>query len=98
MFAVEIESVAPLGFVLLAEEPGRERAEIIAIRPEVIVDHIEGYRDAVLMGCVDERSHVVRLAVEPGGREEIDAVIAPPEAAGEIGDRHELDESDPGRS
>jgi hypothetical protein len=46
------------------------------------------------MGAVQEAAKVVRLAIEVAGREEIDAVVAPAEAAGELGDRHHLDDRD----
>ena len=39
---------------------------------------------------IDELAEVVRAAVESGRREEIDAVVAPAKAAGEVGDRHHL--------
>ena len=47
------------------------------------------------MRPVDEAAEVVGRAVEAGRREEVDAVVAPAEAAGELGHGHELDDGDP---
>ena len=46
------------------------------------------------MGAVDEAAEVVGRAVEAGRGEEVDAVVAPAEAAGEVGDRHDLEAGD----
>ena len=49
------------------------------------------------MGPVHEAAEVVGRAVEPGRGEQVDAVVAPAEAAGEVGDRHDLEHGDPER-
>ena len=49
------------------------------------------------MGAIDEAAQVVGPTVEAGGREEIDAVVAPAEPAREFRDRHHLDQRDPRR-
>ena len=44
--------------------------------------------------AIHEGAEVVRPAVEPGRREEVDAVVAPAEVAGEVRDRHHLHDRD----
>ena len=46
------------------------------------------------MRAIDEAAQIVRRAVEPRRREQVDAVVAPAELAGELGDRHHLDDRD----
>ena len=60
----------------------------------MVVDDVEDDRDAERVRAIDKAAEIVRPAVEPGRREQIDPVIAPAEAAGEIGDRHQLDAGD----
>ena len=60
----------------------------------MVVDDVEDDRDAVRVRAVDKAAEIVRAAVEAGRREQIDPVIAPAEAAGKIGDRHQLDAGD----
>ena len=72
-----------------------ELAEIVAVGAEVVVDDVEDDGEAVAMRLVHEAAQVVGLAVDMRGGEEVDAVIAPAEAAGELGDRHHLDARDP---
>jgi len=47
------------------------------------------------VGAVDEPAQVVGRAVVVARREQVDAVVAPVVAAGELGDRHELERRDP---
>src|SRR5260370_1047063 len=46
------------------------------------------------VGAVDEAAEVVRGAVQPGRGEQVHAVVAPAEAAGEVGDGHDLEDGD----
>ena len=48
------------------------------------------------MSVIHETAEVVGLAVKAYGREPADAIVAPAEAAGEIGDGHHLDGGDAG--
>ena len=61
----------------------------------MVVDDVEDHADPVTVRLVDEEAEVVRLAVEVGGGEEVDPVIAPAEGAGKLADRHHLDRRDP---
>ena len=46
------------------------------------------------MRGVDEGPQVIRSAVQPCRREQVDAVVAPAESSGEVGDGHHLDDGD----
>ena len=46
------------------------------------------------MRVVDEAAEIVGRAVERDRGEQADAVVAPAEAAGKIGDRHDFDHGD----
>ena len=92
--AIEIDRVAPLVLVPVAEIRGREQPHVVAARPEVVVDDVEDDADAERVGAIDEPLQIVGPAVQARGRKQIDAVIAPPEAALELRDRHQLDDRD----
>ena len=45
------------------------------------------------MGAIDEAPQIIRFAIKPTGREEIDAVVTPAEFARKIRHRHHLDQA-----
>jgi hypothetical protein len=60
----------------------------------VVIDHIEDDGQAEGMRPVHEAAEIVRRAVEARRREQVHAVIAPAEAAGEFRDRHQFEHRD----
>ena len=94
VLAVEIERLAPLGLVPLREVVVRERSEVVAVGAEVVVNHVEDHRQAEAVGAVDEPAEVIGPAVAVERGEQIDAVVAPAEGAGELGHRHDLQDRD----
>ncbi len=86
--------LAPFVLVAVGEVVLRELAQVVAVRPEVVVDHVEDHAQADGVGAVDEAAKVVGRAIEPRGREQVDAVVAPAEAAGKVGHRHHLEDRD----
>ena len=60
----------------------------------MIVDDVEDDADPERVGAIDEAAQIVGLAVKPRRREQRHAVVTPAEAAGEIRDRHHLDDGD----
>ena len=96
VLAIEVDCLAPIGLVFLAEVGARKCTQIISIRSEVVIDDIEDNGDSMLVRGIDKRAHVVRCAVEPGRSEKVDAIVAPAEAAREVGDRHHLNHGDAG--
>ena len=91
---VEVDGVTPLVGVPVGEVRRRERLQVVAVRAEVVVDDVENHAEPERVRAVDEPPQIVRPPVGAGGREEIDAVVAPAETAGELGDRHHLDAGD----
>jgi hypothetical protein len=73
------------------EERRRVGVEVIPLRSEVVVDHVEKHHEPPRVRGVDKRPQVVRSAV--GGMRGIgqDAVIAPAAVARELRHRHDLD-------
>ena len=61
------------------------RAEVIAIRSEVVVDDIENDGDSSLVRRIHQRAQIVRMPIAPCGRIESHAVVAPVSLAGEVG-------------
>ena len=58
----------------------------------MVVDDVEDDREALGVGGVDEAREVLRACRRPEwGGVEVDAVVAPAVAAGELGERHQLD-------
>ena len=78
----------------LVEERRRQPVDVCPVRPEVVVHDVEDHPEADRVGGVYEGPQVVGLAVEPGRREQVHAVVAPAERPGEIRDRHHLDQRD----
>ena len=60
----------------------------------MIVDDIEDYPESEAMRGVDQRPEIVRAAIEPRGRKQIDAVVSPTKLTGKVGDRHDLEDGD----
>ena len=78
---VKIDRVAPVDGVSVGEVVFRKLFHIAAVRAKVVVDDIEDDAEFEGMGAVDKAAHVVGCTVEPGRREQIDAVVAPAEFA-----------------
>ena len=93
--AVEVDGLPPVRGVPVGEVVRRELLEVVAVRPEMVVDDVQDDGQPMAMRLIHEPAQVVRLAVEAGGREEIDAVVAPAESPGELGDRHHLQAGHP---
>jgi hypothetical protein len=92
--AVEIQRFAPFGVVARAEVVRAEALQVVAVRPEMVVDDIENYREPDRVRAVDEALERIGVAIHVIRREELHAVIAPVPAAGTLCDRHHLDHRD----
>ncbi len=68
-----------------------EFRKVITDRAEVVVDHVEDDRQPEAVGFVDETPHIVGAAVLVRRGKEVDAVVAPAEAARKRRDRHHLE-------
>ena len=87
---VEIDRRAPGRGLSLVEELRRVGVQVIAVRAEVVVDHVEVHAQAEAVGGVDQALQVFRRAVGGVGCVGQHAVIAPVAPAGEVGHRHQL--------
>ena len=74
-----------IGEVFLAE-----LAQVVTIRPQVVVDHIQQHGQAARVRCVHQASQRLGAAVCLRGREQVHAIVAPAALAREIGHRHQL--------
>ena len=92
--AVVVDCFTPRRVKALGEIVGRKVAQVVAVRSEVVVDDVQDDREAVLVRGVDEAFHGRGPAIDMGGREQIDAVIAPVALARELGHRQWLDRVD----
>jgi hypothetical protein len=92
--AVEIDRFAPLVLVAVGEVLLGEALQVISVGAEMVVDHVEDHAETERVCAVDEAAEIVRRAVEPRGREEVDAVVAPAEATGELRDGHQFEHGD----
>jgi hypothetical protein len=62
--------------------------------PQVVVDDIENHADTASMRCVHEPAEVIGMSVQSGRGKQVDTVVSPAEASGEIGHRHDLEQGD----
>src|SRR5207302_1859803 len=92
--AIVVDRRAPGRVVALGEILWCEVTQVVAVGPEMVVDHVENHREATPMCRVDEALQGRRPAVDMRWREEVDAVIAPITLSGEFGDRQGLDRGD----
>jgi len=87
---VEIDGIAP-GRPVAIGEIGSEVPEVIALRPQMIVDHIQDNRQARLVAGIHQPLEPRRPTVGVLHREREDAVVSPVAGPGELSHRHELD-------
>ncbi len=80
----------------VGEEIRRVAAEIVSLRAEVVIDHVEHHHQSMLMRGVDQGLQILGATVGAVGRVPQHAVIAPVAGAGEIRQRHQFKCSDAG--
>ena len=88
---VEVHRLAPRRRVLVGEVGAEGLHGLHAGGAEVVVDDVEDDGEPLGVGGVDEAGEVVGRAVGGVRGVEVDAVVAPAVAAGELGQRHQLD-------
>src|SRR3954468_8985144 len=79
--AVVVDGFAPLGRVAVGEVVFGKLLEVIAVRPEVVINRIENDADADAVRAVNETAEIIRLAIQMRRRIPVNAVVAPAEAA-----------------
>src|SRR3569833_474100 len=82
--AVEIDRIAPLGGIAIAEIVRRKLPEIIPVGADVVYNHIEYHAHTETMGAVHEAPKIVAGDVEPRARAELYAFVSPAVATGEV--------------
>ncbi len=92
--AVEVDRRTPRRAVPLSEELRRVAVQVIALRAEMVVDHVEQHRQSMLMSCGYQGLEILRAAVTAVRGILQHAVVAPAAFAGKGGERHELDGRD----
>ena len=88
--AVVVDRIAPGRFDQVGEIR-REVIQVVAIRAEMVVDHIQQHGEAVCMAGCDKPGEILRSAVGGLRRKQIDTVIAPPMLARKGRKRHDFD-------
>src|SRR5687768_9731326 len=71
-----------------------ELAQIIAIRPDVIVNDVQNNTQSKRMGTVDECAQLIRSAVKSRRCKQIHTIVTPAEPAWEIGYGHQFKQGD----
>ncbi len=87
---VVVDCVAPIGAVRRHVIVG-VHAQIVSAGTEVVVDHVQHHAQSFTVGRIDKAPEIIGPAVQPRGRIQIDAVVAPAELAGKLRHRHDLD-------
>jgi hypothetical protein len=91
---VVVHRPAPRRLVVRREVGAEALQALHAGCADVVVDDVQQDGEALAVGRVDEALQALRAAVRVVRRADVDAVVAPPVAAGERGDRHQLDRRD----
>ena len=94
VLAVEVQRFAPFGVVARAEVVRAEALQVVAVRPEVVVDDVEDHGEPERVRAVDEALECIGVAIHVIRRKQLHAVVAPVPAARALGDRHHLDHRD----
>ena len=95
--AGEIDGGTPRGVFRGIEERARIGVQIVPLRPEMVIDHVQKHHQAAPVGGLDQPLQVIRRAVGGVRREQGHAVIAPVPASRKVRDRHQFDGRDPQR-
>ena len=90
----EVDGRAPRGVLVFAEEALGVAMQVIAVRAEVVVDHVENHRQAMAVGGVDQVFELFGSAVGGLGRVGQNPVVAPIAITGELRQRHQFDRGD----
>ncbi len=91
---VVVHRLAPRRLVVRGEVGAEALEPLHSGGSDVVVDDVEQHREALAVGGVDEPLQALRPAVGVVRRADVDAVVAPAVAAGEGGQRHQLDRRD----
>ncbi|MNH06316.1 hypothetical protein D3C79_656780 [compost metagenome] len=89
--ATKVDRRAPRDTPLLMKERACIVMEVIAVRAEVVVDHVQQYHQAMPVRLVNQLAQLVRGAIAVLRGEWQHAVIAPVAIPGELPDRHQFD-------
>ena len=90
----EIDRRSPRCMTVLAKELRCVEMQVVPVRPEVIVDHVEKDHQPMVVRGIDQRLQVVGRPVGGIGRIRQHAIIAPVAQTREIVDRHQFDRGD----
>ncbi len=91
---VQVHCISPGGLILRGEV-GAEPSQVVPLRSEVVVNHVQNYGDAAAVAGVDQALQAVGAAVHFMRGKEIHAVVAPAAPSGEGAHRHELQVGNP---
>ena len=95
IFAVEIHGRTPGRFVPGGEIVGRVGSEVVAVRSQVVVNHIQENGHFQLVGPVHQLLQVPGGAIATGGCKKCHAIVTPVPLSGKVCYRHDFDGGDP---
>ncbi len=88
--ATEIDGLAPGRLPVVAKERSGVLGEVVAVRAEVVVDHVDEDHQAHAVCAVDQMFELLGRAVGRRRGERQHAVVAPVAATGKLAQRHQL--------
>src|SRR5689334_23120722 len=86
---VEVDGIAPRSSVTI-RKVRRVCAKVVAFRAEMVVDHVEGDRQAMPVSGIDEALKRFGWTVSILRSKGIDAVITPISGTGKLGNGHQF--------
>src|SRR5262249_43373221 len=95
LLAIEVDRLAPLIRMAISKVILRELLQIVPIRTEVVIDHIEDHAQPQFVRLVDESPKIVGPSVDSRRRKKISPIVPPPKTARKIRHWHYLQHCDP---
>src|SRR5580658_8328723 len=93
--AVEIDGRPPVGGLLSGKILRSVLRDVVPVRAQMIVDHIQDYAHSERMRSIHEAAKVVGQSIQMCRCEQLHAIVAPAEAPWKLGDGHQFENSNP---
>src|SRR3954452_23966107 len=77
IFAVKIKPLAPVGGVVLRKIIRRKFGEIVPVRTQMVINHIQNYPNPERVRPIYKSAHLIRRAIDGGRSIGLNSIISP---------------------